>query len=110
MAVYQGQNIGTSKTKGILDLYTGNTKQSAYAGFSGSAYSLQPGNGTLGGATIVGGYEHDVDDGIQVGNHSGKFRYEYWGDPTAGHNQIEVLNRAEGRVIEKPDGGLFYGG
>lgn len=101
---YQGNNIGTSKLKGILDLYVGNVAGSPYAGQGGSRYSLQPGNGALGGANIVGGYVNDVDDGIYNGNHSGKFYYEYQGR-TWGHNDMEVFTR----IGEKPEPPVYFG-
>lgn len=104
MAIYVGNKIGTSKERGILDLYAGNTQGTAYAGFSGSQYSLQPGNGTRGGAVVVGGYEADQDDNIQSGKHSGKYAYEYQGRGV-GHNDMEVFDRA----VEKPMPPVYYG-
>lgn len=104
MALYQGHSIGASKAKGILDVYTKNVDGSPYAGFAGSAYSLQTGNGSIGGANIVGGYEDDVNDGITSGRHSGKFAYEYQGR-TSGHMDMEVFSRA----VEKPNPPVFFG-
>lgn len=104
---YQGNNIGTSKLRGILDLYVGNVEGSPYAGQGGSRYSLQPGNGALGGANIVGGYVDDLDDGIRVGNHSGRFNYQYQGW-NLGHNQMEAFTES-GRVVEKPYPPFYYG-
>lgn len=101
---YQGNNIGTSKLKGILDLYTGNVAGSPYAGQGGSRYSLQPGNGALGGANIVGGYVDDLDDGIVTGAHSGKFNYQYQGW-NLGHHEMELFTRA----VEKPHPPVYYG-
>ena len=101
---YQGSNIGTSKLRGLLDLYVGNVEGTPYAGQGGSRYSLQTGNGALGGVNIVGGYVDDLNDGIVTGKHSGRFYYEYQGR-TWGHNNMEVFVRA----TEKPNPPIFFG-
>lgn len=100
---YQGSNIGTSKLRGLLDLYVGNVEGTPSA-LSCVRCSLQTGNGALGGVNIVGGYIDDLNDGIVTGKHSGRFYYEYQGR-TWGHNNMEVFMR----VTEKPNPPIFFG-
>jgi len=108
MAYNVGNKIGVSKTTGILDLYTKNVDGTAYAGFPGSALSLQDGNQTLGGAQIVGGFEDDAQDNIKTGKHSGKYGVQYVGEKSNGHNEFDVF--AKKQIGEKPDPAIFYGG
>ena len=102
---YQGSNIGTSKLRGLLDLYVGNVEGTPYAGQGGSRYSLQTGDGALGGVNIVGGYVDDLNDGIVTGKHSGRFYYEYQGR-TKGHNNMEVFTRITEKTTNPP---RFFG-
>ena len=108
MAYNVGNKIGVSKQTGILDLYTKNVEGTAYAGFQGSALSLQDGNQTLGGAEIVGGFQDDTKDNIQTGKHSGEYGLKYVGEKSNGHNEFDIFVNKQ--IGEKPDPAVFYGG
>lgn len=101
-----GNKIGVSKTTGILDLYTKNVEGTAYQGFQGSAYSLQVGNQTLGGAEIVGGFQDD-NDAIPSGRHSGTYGLKYVGERGNGHNDMDIFVNKQ--IREKPEPATFFG-
>jgi hypothetical protein len=106
MAHNVGNNIGVSKTTGILDLYTKNVEGTPYQGFEGSAYSLQTGNQALGGCNIIGGFMED-NDAIPSGRHSGTYRIKYNGESGAQHNDMDIfVNKT---IREKPEPAKFFG-
>jgi len=107
MSYKVGNKIGVSKDTGILDLYTKNVENTAYAGFAGSQYSLQNGNQTLGGAEIVGGFVDDANDGVNTGKHSGTYGMKYVGESSNGHNAFDIFVKKQ--IGEKPDPAKFYG-
>lgn len=106
MAYNVGNKIGVSKTTGILDLYTKNVEGTAYAGFEGSALSLQMGNQALGGCDIVGGFVDD-NDAIPSGRHSGTYGLKYNGEPGNQHNDMDIFTKKQ--IREKPEPAKFYG-